>query len=81
MAADTFTVAMGSSPTTTALMNQWTSDHLMGALVLAAAEEIMRRAEINSMMTGGVKLSVRYEAVLRDLTRAWLGACAPAGTA
>ncbi len=78
---DTFTVAMESSPMTTALMNQWPSECLLRAMDYATIVESARRADINSTIVGGIRLSVRPDAVLRDIQRACLGACAPAGVA
>lgn len=63
----------------TVLANQWPGEWMHAAFVYAAHEETLRRAAVNQEIIGGVKLSTRPDAVLRDIQRAWLGAVAVAG--
>lgn len=61
--------------------NQWPVSWINETFELAAIEETLRRALINQEIVGGIKLSVRPEAVLRDIQRTWLGYAVPAGVA
>lgn len=61
--------------------NQWPVGWMRAAFEQATIEETLRRALINQDIIGGIKLSVRPEAVLRDIQRTWLGYAVPAGVA
>jgi len=61
--------------------NQWAAEFMKIAFDQATDYEIARRSVINQDLVGGITLSVRAGAVLRDIQRVWLGAMAPAGVA
>ncbi len=64
-----------------ASVNQWHDEWLHEAFGHAAYIETLRRTAINQQIVGGIRLSVRPEAVLRDIQRTWLDAMVPAGVA
>lgn len=61
--------------------NQWVAEQLRPALRMAAEHEVQRRSALNVHLVRGLKLSVRQEAVERDIMRNWLDAAVQAGNA
>lgn len=57
--------------------NQWTQESFSGSLDYLAANELARRSLTNAYASP--RLSVRREAVERDVLRAMLDAMVPAG--
>jgi hypothetical protein len=59
--------------------NQWLASTLHTAFEKTAEWEVESRMSVNPLLTRGVRLSVKPDAVLRDVMRQFLSAAAPAG--